>query len=159
MVHLSMIALEVMQITELHGRSYNKAMGISGFWTIENPDTLQLCSSINSIIQVDQNVRKGDIRIKRNDIQYNISRRMHSEWHLHNDVTSRNIFTIIEAREHLQKDETRKHPEHTRRRKHLDRENHTPKDIFRMPRRRYMIVKKITHRKISSRCREKSTSA
>ncbi|EUD64189.1 hypothetical protein C922_05426 [Plasmodium inui San Antonio 1] len=83
---------------------------------------------------------------------------MDPEWHLHDEVNSRNIFTIIEAKEHLQKDETRKHREHTSRRKGFDRENQTPKDIFRMPRRRYIIVKKITHRKISSRYRERSTS-
>ncbi|EUD64243.1 hypothetical protein C922_05374 [Plasmodium inui San Antonio 1] len=44
MVHLSMIALEVMQTAEVLGRSYNSAMTILGFLTIENPNTSILFS-------------------------------------------------------------------------------------------------------------------
>ncbi|EUD64179.1 hypothetical protein C922_05446, partial [Plasmodium inui San Antonio 1] len=48
--------------------------------------------------KVHHNVTEEEILIKRHDIQYNISTRMNPEWFLHNDVTSRKIFTIIAAR-------------------------------------------------------------
>ncbi|EUD64540.1 hypothetical protein C922_05056 [Plasmodium inui San Antonio 1] len=83
---------------------------------------------------MDQNITEERILMKKHDIQYNISAMRHPEWHLHNDVTSRKIFTIIEAKEHLQRDRRRKRRGHTRRRKNLDKKNKERNNILTMPR-------------------------
>ncbi|EUD64009.1 hypothetical protein C922_05613 [Plasmodium inui San Antonio 1] len=94
---------------------------------------------------VNQNVREKKILIEKDDIQYNISTRMHPEWHLHSDVTSRKIFTIIGAKEHLQRDRRRKRRGHTRRRKNLHKKNKERNRILTVPRKRGIFIRGITH--------------
>ncbi|EUD64205.1 hypothetical protein C922_05416 [Plasmodium inui San Antonio 1] len=105
--------------------------------------------------QIDQNITEEEILIRKHDIQYNISTRMHPEWLLHNDVTSRKIFTIIAAKEYLQKDQTKKRREASRRRKNLHKENKERNNIFTMSRKRGIFIEKITPKRISSECRQK----
>ncbi|EUD65873.1 hypothetical protein C922_03597 [Plasmodium inui San Antonio 1] len=80
---------------------------------------------------------------------------MHPEWSLHSDVTSRNIFTMIEAKEYLQKDEAKRRREASGGRKDLHKKNKEQNGIFTMSRKRGIFIEKITPKRISSKCREK----
>ncbi|EUD64519.1 hypothetical protein C922_05081 [Plasmodium inui San Antonio 1] len=88
-VQISMIALEVMQITELHGRSYNSAMGISGFWTIENPDTLN-SKHHSSVRQKQHNNPEGEHHKNAGEKSI-IMKKLHKE-NRHKNAPDKNIF-------------------------------------------------------------------
>ncbi|EUD64043.1 hypothetical protein C922_05579 [Plasmodium inui San Antonio 1] len=84
---------------------------------------------------------------------------MQPEWHLHSDMSSRKIFTIIEAKEHLRNDKGRKRRGDTRRKKNLHKENKERSSIVTMPLKTSIFIKEITHGRKSSECRKKGTSS
>ncbi|EUD64347.1 hypothetical protein C922_05266 [Plasmodium inui San Antonio 1] len=102
---------------------------------------------------------KKKILIKKNDIQYNLSTQMHSEWQLHSHVTSRKIFTIIEAKENLHRGVAKEHAEDTRRKNNLHKKNKQRNSTLTMPWKTRIFIKEITYDRTSSKCRKKSTSS
>ncbi|EUD64479.1 hypothetical protein C922_05142 [Plasmodium inui San Antonio 1] len=59
----------------------------------------------------------------------------------------------------LQNEATENHPENTRRRKHLHKENKEQNSILTTPQKRSSFIEKITHEGKSSECREEGKSS
>ncbi|EUD64475.1 hypothetical protein C922_05138 [Plasmodium inui San Antonio 1] len=72
--------------------------------------------------------------------------------HLHNDGTLGDIFAIMNAKEHLQKEATSNHPENTRRKNNLHKKNKQRNSTLTMPRKKSIFMKEITPERTTSKC-------
>ncbi|EUD64535.1 hypothetical protein C922_05097 [Plasmodium inui San Antonio 1] len=78
---------------------------------------------------------------------------------LQDEATSKGILTIIEAREDVQNDATRRRPEDPSRREPLHKKNKGQNSILTLSRRGGIFIEKITEQEPTSQCREEGTSS